>query len=550
MTDNPISIREILPSPPLLGDPLFMDYLRGKPNALRWFNGPPGDIDNVRRIAARVAERAYPRQELAATLGEYNAQVKNAPEAMANIARLGENGCLAVVTGQQAGLLTGPLYTLYKALSAIRLARNLSQTLVPFQVVPVFWIAADDHDLGEINHLSVPHRAEGRTTARRVRLPMETDGTPAGKAEVPIKDWNAMLEALRALLPESGRSLEDWVPIPTDPVRPVRQFAKTLARLFGHHGLILCEPSTLAPLFAETLGQILTAPNRIADTLSQTATELTGSGYHPTIEIEDDFTGLFLLQEGRRTKLRSRTELGRNTGTTFASNNTEICQSELKSLLAQSPHRFSGNVLVRPLLQDVVFPNVSYVAGPAEVCYFAQLRSLYEEFNLEMPAIVPRFSATLLDGKSRKTLEKGGYALAGLDPLSLPDTSPDLSSTSEAQEKINGLARTVLGRLTEWTGEVVRMDPTQERPFNKTIGRIEQDLAKLSRRAAEAVANAQGIGTRQWDSLLATVRPAGQLQERTFNISYIIARHGSGFLDDLAQKINPLKFEHQWIVTD
>ena len=316
-------------------------------------------------------------------------------------------GTVAIVTGQQAGLFTGPLYTIHKALTVIKLSACLREQGV--EAVPVFWVASEDHDYEEVNHCQVVDR-EGRLKRIQYEASGHKTDEPVGRVSL-CEGISQTIDELVAQLapseftPALERDLRDSY---AEGVGFAEAFSRLMARLFREYGVVLFDPldeelkQVAAPLYADAIGNRA----RSRAPLSRAAASLKQAGYHAQIHVSEDMVPLFIMDDGRRAALTHHD--GR-----FAVKGSDrsFSNEELVELANRCPSCFSPNVTLRPVVQDYLLPTAAYIGGPAEIAYFAQLRAVYETLGRQEPCVLPRASFTIVEGRHQKTMKKYGLDL-------------------------------------------------------------------------------------------------------------------------------------------
>lgn len=390
---------------------LYSTYIQNFP-AVAPFYGRPPTLDAVRQeleeISGTLADAASPagqmRREVAAVLRSQNRQFGSDPAVEASLDQFA-GGAAAIISGQQVGLFSGPAYTIYKALSALRLAEQLNSAGTP--AVAIFWLASEDHDLAEVNHALWP----GREGPVRFELP------PAGRAarrvgEVSLGEGVTPLveRAAEMLEGPAGAEVSRWLAESyTAEETYASAFGKLLARIFAGRGLILLDPLSpelhrlAAPIYRRALEQHAA----LRQELTARGAVLERARLHAQVKVADSSTLLFVNVDGERTPLRSR-----NGG--FLLGRRGFAPAELLEWLADSPEAFSPNVLLRPVVQDHLLGTAAYVAGPSEIAYFAQASVVYQRLLERMPVIVPRASFTLVDAHAVRLLRKYGIEFSTL----------------------------------------------------------------------------------------------------------------------------------------
>lgn len=520
---------------------LFSDYLYRFSRVAGFYAHDPFDPAAFAAAARAIPFDGAQRRAVADVLAEQNRRLGAGPETLENITRLRDGRAVAVVTGQQVGLFGGPCYSVYKALTTIRLADKLTAEGMP--AVPIFWLASEDHDWNEVNHcFLLDPQYQPQAFHDRASPP---ENTPVGEIV-----FDASIEALRqrllGLWPAEARAeAESLLEGYTAGATYAHAFGQLFQRLFAGRGLVILDPlhpalhTASRPLYrraleeAENLHALVRARDR----------QLEKAGYHVQVRLRDNATLLFLRASGQRLPLRRRASgfllPGRG----------ELTLSALLSELEAAPERFSANVLLRPVVQDWLLPTVAYVAGPHEIPYFAQASALYDKLLGRMPVIVPRVSLTLLDPKVRRLLVKYSLTLPDLfhgEPplrarLAERHLPPRLARRLQAtQSKIEKL-------LTEAAGEVKKVDPTLEGAADTSRRKMLYQFGKIRRQAARAQAQRTEVIDRHLAVLANALHPDRGLQERRLSFLSFVARHGQPLVERLLSGVSFPCRDHQVI---
>jgi bacillithiol biosynthesis cysteine-adding enzyme BshC len=450
------------------------------------------------------------RAALVAALAEQNG-------ASASLELLAKPGTAAVVTGQQVGLFSGPAYTVYKALTAICLAKQMTEQGTP--AVPVFWLATEDHDFAEVNHAWVFD-----TQARPVRVEIAAsgaEGQPVGS--IRIDSWG--VEQLCSVLEGHAYGAEVCELVRTTylPGRTMGEaFQALLQRLFSQYGLLFVDPLSPAlrriavPLLREAVGA---APELRRLVLERNAA-LTAAGYHTQVHVEPDTSLFFLLEDGRRVSLKN----GRYS----------------TAQLAERAEELSPNALLRPVVQDYLLPTAAYVGGPAELAYFAQSQVLYSALLGAMPRLVSRAGFTLLDRRSAKLMDR--YQLRLHDFFHGEEALREKAAAALVPPKLRGefaearaQAEALLSRLE---ADVDAFDPTLAAAAAKSRAKIIHQLTKLEGKVARESMRREARASDDATWLYNTIFPHRHLQERFYSILPFLARHGMGLLETLRANVH------------
>ncbi len=525
---------------------LFLDYVALAPAGLPFYQRPPtiGDLEgSARELTPALSFR---REELALVLHRQNAAFGGGPASAAHIEELREPDGVAVVTGQQVGLFTGPLYTVYKAVTAIRLAAELRARGV--RAIPVFWMDSEDHDLAEIMHATLlPAGAQARRVDFRTKLyaGAPEHPQPVGRMKIPATIGAAVLEFL-AGLPE-GPYKPTVAEVLDRAYRPGSTFAEAFARvltwLLGDRGLVLFDPSD--PEAKRLAGSVFLTSVRRADEayarLLQRNGELERQGYHAQVALQDRSTLLFLNHEGERRAVTRDAE-------GFGLKNTEVVFSPdtLARMAEREPECFSPNVLLRPIVQDSLFPTAAYVAGPAEVAYFAQAHALYPMFGRPMPVIWPRSSFTLLEPEVSSAMAAHHLVVEDCfgDREHVVRKMLTARGDTDALSILNDLRLTLEREVGQLRPALVATDPSLG-PALDTAGRkVSSHVDALKARFVHLEAKRNGALESVADYLLAHCRPRGNLQERELNVNHFFARFGPAFVEDIVRLAGNGSFGH------
>jgi bacillithiol synthase len=521
---------------------LFADFLSYAPQVQPFYPRSPRFTEWFQDEVSRVNYDSARRERVAAILERQNKAWNAAPKSLENIARL-RNGAAAVVTGQQVGLFGGPVFAIYKALTAVKLADQA--TAAGVECVPVFWLATHDHDLAEVNHVDIP----GSDTVLQT-FTTSTHGVP----DAPVgtvqfgPEIESVVEAAAALLdPEAATLLrESYKPGET----LGSSYARFFVRLCADWGVILLDASDpelhqiAAPLFRAAVERSA----ELDDGLLARGKELEAAGYHQQVKVTASSTLLFALQN------RARIPVHRKTGTIagdseFLIGEEKLSQQELLRRIDAAPQDFNPNVLLRPVVQDYLLPTLAYIGGPAEVAYFAQIAVVYRALAGRITPILPRFSATILDHKHQGLLERYHLALADIfpGPAALSERLAAGSLSQEVQKSFDQAAAGLQRDLTGIRDALGRLDQTLIDAANNAGAKMQHQLDQLRSRAARAELRHSEILGRHAELLSNALYPNKTLQEREIAGIYFISRHGTEFLRNVYDAINPECLDHQII---
>ncbi len=495
--------------------------------------------DAVRRSQAHPRDRA----QIAAILGAQQERRGAPPQAREAARRLAESSTVAIVTGQQAGLFGGPLFTLLKALTALKLAARVTQEQrVP--AVAIFWIDAEDHDWDEVRSCTV---FDANLAARRVALPPRPAGSHVPVATVVLEQHiNAALDEIESLLPPTEfrpALMQDLRACYAEGRGMAEAFGRWLETVLGPRGLVVFDASDPAskPIASTVFVTELSKPGETAKLASAAGAHLVSRGYHSQVHTHDDGLALFHLEGGRRAI--------RQQGGQFVVGDRRFAPATLLQEAETRPASFSPNVLLRPIVQDTLFPTICYVAGPNELAYLGQLRGVYERFGIPMPLMYPRASATLLDSAAMRFLAKYNLPLEALQPQDesalnqlLESQIPPAIETSFANA-----SQGIEAAMQAIAESIVTLDPTLEGATHSTLGRMQHDLHTLHNKMIQAAKRRDETLRRQYIRTRALAFPDGHAQERTIGFVSFLNQYGPALVDRLEQEL-PLDMGHHWIV--
>jgi bacillithiol biosynthesis cysteine-adding enzyme BshC len=522
---------------------LAADYAYDFRSVAPFFSGDPTDraawADAIRRTQAHNRHR----EDIAAVIGAQQARRGAPPRSIEAGRQLADPQTVAILTGQQAGLFGGPLFTLLKALTALKLAEQVSrQHNVP--AVAIFWIDAEDHDWNEVRSCTVFDEA---LVPRTVSLPPRGGSDPAPVATVRLDATiTAVLDELEQVLPATefrAGLIADLRHAYTPGAGMADAFGGWIERVLGDRGLIVFDSSDPAakPIVSSVFARELSAPGETGRLAAASGADLVSRGYHSQVNTQDDGLALFHLEGGRRA---IRQQDGR-----FVVGDESIPAARLVQQATEQPASFSPNVLLRPVVQDTLFPTICYVAGPNELAYLAQLRQVYAHFGVPMPLMYPRASATLLDSAALRFLDKYKLPLEALQPQDESALNQLLESQipPSVEESFTNASRTIEMEMTRIVQAMPALDPTLEAAAKSTLGRMQHELHTLHGKMIQAAKRRDETLRRQYMRTCALAFPNGHAQERTIAFLSFLNQYGPALVDRLNEEL-PLDIGHHWIV--
>jgi bacillithiol synthase len=526
---------------------LFLDYLSYTPSIRDFYPRSPIFSEWAKDESQRIVYDAARRGKVSDILERQNRAWGASPKTLANIERL-KRGSLAAVTGQQVGLFGGPLFSIFKALTAVKLAEQATATGV--DCVPIFWLATEDHDLAEVNHVALLSELglpEPLAAERRAFEGNAVDDAPVGTVKFG-PEIESVVERAAALLGDS--EVATWLRRAYRPGESLGSaFALLFARLFADWGVILLDPADrdfhdlAKPLFRAAIERA----SELDEALLARGKALEAAGYHQQVKVTSATTLLFEVKDGARTVVR-RSNNGANGGE-YAVGEERISHRELLDRIEKAPERFNPNVLLRPVVQDYLLPTLVYTGGAAEVAYFAQVAVVYEKLLGRVTPILPRFSATLVEAKPERILTRYQLGLSDLflGPEKVREAIAARSLPPDLQERFSEAYAGVERSMTTLRESIGRLDSTLIDAAESTRTGMSQQISRLQARVSRAEGLRNEVIARHADALSHALFPHKALEEREVAGVSFVARYGRELLADLYQTIHPDCHDHQVI---
>jgi bacillithiol biosynthesis cysteine-adding enzyme BshC len=524
---------------------LFLDYLSFAPSVRHFYPRSPVLSEWIQDEARRISYDANRRRQVGEILERQNLSWGGSAKTLANIERF-KSGALTAVTGQQVGLFGGPLFSIFKALTAVKVAEQA--TAAGVECVPIFWLATEDHDMAEVNHISfasqdgVPELFKAESTAFESNAVADA---PVGAVTFGI-GIRELVERAAALLGDS--EVADCL---RDSYRPGESlgsgFARLFARLFAAWGVILLDPADPAfhdlarPLFRAAVERA----SELNDALLERGKSLAAEGYHQQVKVTSASTLLFEIKDGVRTVIRRRP--AGSGGDEFEAGGEHISASNLLLRVEASPETFNPNALFRPVVQDYLLPTLAYTGGAAEVAYFAQAAVVYEKLLGRVTPILPRFSATLVEAKPGRILTRYGITLQEvfLGPESVRGAIAARSLPADLQSRFAEAQTTIKTSMAALRESIGNLDSTLVDTAESAQASMSHQLERLRARVARAEQLRNDVISRHADTLNNALFPNKALQEREMAGVSFLGQYGTRLLADLYGSIQPDCHDHQ-----
>lgn len=539
---------------------LFLDYISPDENNFakirEFFNAGFRENENFFKVIESKsqnynANRYFDRNALIDILKTENVSFGGNEYTAANIEKLKRENTFAVVTGQQVGLYTGNLYTILKAASAVKLAAKLKERFPGYEFVPVFWMESEDHDFEEANHVNIINR---NNELVRIGYPTPPPGeTPeSGKGTKPVGSIvfdgfiDEINEQLRLNLIETDfkeKLIEGVKEIYKSGNDFRHAFAQYINAILSESGLVFIDPSSnevkklLTPIFER---ELTTSP-KLCEEIIHTSAELEKEY---DLQVKPKVINLFYIHNGNRYLIEPR----ENNRFALKNSKKRFEHEEMMQAVNESPENFSPNVVLRPMCQDYLLPTVAYVAGPAEISYFAQLKPAYEHYDITMPVIYPRASVTFLEGRVTKFMKNFDVSfteifhhktLMGKVVEKLSEIKVD-DAISKAQEDFSKTFHDLRGMIN-------KIDRTLLGTLDNVKEKLNTGLEILKDKLINAQAGKSDVAMKQIEKVTNNIYPHKNLQEREINVSYFLNKYDKMFIEKLFNEMEIDSFDHQVI---
>lgn len=526
------------------GSNLIEDYRSEQESIMQYFSYNPFHEDAYQMRLQELNDRHFKREELARVLTVCNEKWGAGKKSIENINRLLDKESVAVVGGQQAGLLTGPLYTIHKMISILMLAKEQEEKLgIP--VVPIFWIAGEDHDFPEINHIELPeppYMKKYKIVEKHFKK--EPVSSKAFNKEEAMK-W---LENIFVNLEETNWTKELYSQMQrcvAESNSYVDFFAKVTFTLFPNEGLVLLDSNdpNIRQLESDYFVQMIKNRQEIAFGVRELLKHTSKEGYSVALDAETDDGHLFYLLDGERILLTINEQgewAGKNGECSFT-------EEELVAIAKEKPYLLSNNVVTRPIMQDLLLPVLAFIGGPGEIAYWSVLKKGFEALDIQMPPVVPRLSFTLVDHVASKRLAKLGLKLE------------DVLENGTLEEKGFWLKRQMNPPIEELADHLRFAIEKAHKPLKEAAQEMQADLGRLAdknlmllfrevdyleQRLQYELSQKHERVLQQFDWLEAFLHPSGGLQERSWNVVYFLNEYGDQWLSELLAQDYDWKTPH------
>lgn len=520
------------------------DYLKQSAEILPFFHYRFNDINDDQKRLAELRARSFPRLEVARHIESFMKSYPTSAEVQRSIEKLKKKESTVVIGGQQAGILTGPLYSIHKVISIIKLAEQKERQLeVP--VVPVFWIAGEDHDFQEVNHVFVPveQKVDKWTYPEKVWQKKMVSDISLNKSlclswvEDVIEDFgeteftNGLLDFAKIQI-ERSKTFVDF-------------FANIVMELFKDDGLLIVDSGNrgLRQLEKEFFTEQIIHHDAITVSLLEQQKQIGKKGYPLAIEAGEQAANLFYYDRklSERILLEYDQKIERFVGKGGA---MSFSKEELVALAKENPAVLSNNVVTRPLMQEWLFPTLAFIAGPGEISYWAELKLVFEHFNIKMPPIVPRLNITFLDRSIETDLSELKLQLADVLQSGTEKNREQFLETikdKEIEELFSIVKDQLFLQYQKIEAKTAKLDRGLLPLLKKNETYLYKEIDFMQSKLEEAVKRKHEVLLKKYDRIDLALRPNGFPQERVWNLFYYLNQYGLDFIGRLMEK--PFEFD-------
>ncbi|MFC7685516.1 bacillithiol biosynthesis cysteine-adding enzyme BshC [Ureibacillus sp. GCM10028918] len=510
---------------------LLADYWSGSEELLSFFEYKYND-EAFKTRYNYLKSKHYYNKELSSIIRQFMEPIGISDKVEDNLTALA-NGSVAIVGGQQAGILTGPLYSVHKAISVILLAKEQSEKLGE-KIVPIFWIAGEDHDLDEINHTFT---VDSGTIKKRVY-------SERSKLKTMASTTNIQKEKLKSLI---GTIFKDYgeteytQTLYKSCINQLEQsqtftdfFARLMNELFKTEGLLMIDAAfePFRKLESDFFVKIIELNEEIAKVVVEKEQLLDREGFGSPIDASEENANLFYVQEGERFLLQRNEEQSYQDASGFIT----LTREELLEVAKNNPEKLSNNVVTRPLMQEMTIPVLAFVGGPGELAYWATLKDAFKVLDLQMPILAPRLNITLLERKIEQLLAT--YQLSILDIMSgkaqsLKAQYIDNVQDSEAKQQLEELNHAVKEQYKKLDAHLKTQQLELQSLVENNIKYHEKQFKYLSKKIEQQVLIKHDKTIRQFDMMQLEIYPNESLQERVYNPFQYMNHYGPTLIEDL-----------------
>jgi bacillithiol biosynthesis cysteine-adding enzyme BshC len=534
---------------------LYIEYINNFDNLRKFYEYDYNNYEEIFKCIELKKEtyltgKNFFREDICEILKVQNANFNSGGKALENIQLLNSSDTFAVVTGQQLGFLSGPLYTIIKALNTIQLSENLNQKFPGFRFVPVFWLEADDHDFAEINNINFISKENIVKNIKYFEKGTEQEKYLKPTGNIVLDEFidNFISEFESSVnITDFSSAVFDGIKNSYKPGIDIKTaFARFLNSLINDKGIVFIDPTDtkfkklLKPVFEK---ELKTFP-LVCETVINTTVDLEEKY---SAQVKPKAINLFYIHEGNRYLLEPRDN------EIFALKNSrqKFSHEELFGLLESNPERFSWNVVTRPVCQDYLLPTIAYIGGPSEIAYFGQLKEVYKYFGISMPVIFPRTSVTIIESRVKNFLEKYNLNFGELfDSGSLTKKLIKNLSDTDTEELFENMKEELTAVFYTYEKELNKIDSNQTAAFSKRNQQFMESLNVAKEKFLSFQTKQNEVVSNQLQKVLINVFPGETLQERVLNINYFLNKYGIELIEKIFSDTDIFNFTHQLVYAE
>ncbi|MHB1253118.1 MAG: bacillithiol biosynthesis cysteine-adding enzyme BshC [Candidatus Humimicrobiaceae bacterium] len=498
------------------------------------------------------------RKIISDSLLEYNTSINCGHRTIENINLLKKDDTLVVIAGQQPAIFTGAIFAIYKILTVLNTADYLKNKF-KLNIIPLFWNASDDNDLPEIKSISISDNQLGKIS---IDVPEYLSGFSYSKIVLPLDEFENVSRKMLDNLNDSdfkkhiARFMAEIIEnLKTDKKRSGISISKfyslVLAKLFNNHGLVIIDPEIpeIKKLATKLIDFDLNNIDKINSLIDFNGRKLVFEGYHEQLKLMKGNMDFFLNTENGREKIKSRSENSFIFEKSLKTKKNELDKNSLKDIIFKNISNIGLNVVLRPLFQDFILPNIATICGPGEISYYAQLKDVYTLFGSELPVLYPRMSATLIENKVKKAVFKINISYEDLE------SNQDILAGKilkkmlgfDFQKYLKDLESDMQFVLQKHLDEIRKYDIEAGDAFGRINQNLKKEIEILGKKVINEYKRKNGLIVESIAKIYNNILPAGKLQERERNIFEFINKYGFGLIDEISSEFKVFEFLHKFI---
>lgn len=511
-------------------NPFAKEYISGSSQAGGFFDYKPFSQQSFEQRAEEVRTRGFKRNEVAGIVRNYMTPHHLTTEVEQSLQKLMNPSSVVVVGGQQAGLLTGPLYSIHKIISILHLAKEQEEKLgIP--VVPIFWIAGEDHDLMEVNHVFIEKNERMQKIGYPERFVKKKAASNTVFDKQMMMEWVTSVFACLKETNYTNQLLRDVKTAVGESSTFTEFFAFLTGSFFAKYGLLLIDAAdpALRKLEAPFFKQLILENDQLAEAVNKTQQQIKEAGFVPAIETGEQPANLFLIEKGERHLLQ------KENGLFISKSGRTYTEADLLQLLEVSPESFSNNVVTRPLMQEWLFPTLAFIAGPGEIAYWAELKGAFEHFKMKMPLVVPRLNITIVDRSVAGILSEMDMPIERAVQRGVQrEKAAYIESVRDhhLHELVAQMKQELLANYEKIEARATALHNGLMPIVQKNKSYHERQINILLQKSDAVLEQTHEAVLRRFDRVETFLRPDG-LQERVWNLYPFLNIYGPSFIDEL-----------------